>query len=98
MKMGIKVMVHEITHMFGVKHCIYYDCCMNGSNHYDEFKARTLLLCPVCLRKLQASIKFDILQRYKALLKTCQSKKFLNDYAPAYAKLISDIEASCPQK
>jgi archaemetzincin len=27
------VMSHEITHMFGVRHCIFYKCLMNGSNH-----------------------------------------------------------------
>lgn len=30
------VMVHEIGHMFGINHCIYYDCNMNGSNSYEE--------------------------------------------------------------
>ena len=26
------IMAHEITHMFGLTHCIYYECLMNGSN------------------------------------------------------------------
>ena len=26
------VVKHEIGHMFGIKHCIYYSCCMNGNN------------------------------------------------------------------
>ncbi|CDW80405.1 phosphomevalonate kinase [Stylonychia lemnae] len=30
------VMVHETAHMFGLKHCIYYNCTMNGSNSYEE--------------------------------------------------------------
>ena len=30
---SMSVMAHEITHMFGVRHCIYYNCLMNGSNH-----------------------------------------------------------------
>ncbi len=30
------VMVHEIGHMFGIRHCIYYNCTMNGSNSYEE--------------------------------------------------------------
>ena len=25
------VMVHEITHLFGLRHCIYYECLMNGT-------------------------------------------------------------------
>lgn len=31
-----KVMTHEIGHMFGIRHCIYYECGMNGSNHIEE--------------------------------------------------------------
>jgi archaemetzincin len=30
------VMVHEIGHMFGMLHCIYYECIMNGFNSYEE--------------------------------------------------------------
>ena len=31
-----KVMLHEIGHMFGLKHCIYYECLLNGCNHIME--------------------------------------------------------------
>jgi archaemetzincin len=58
---SLKVMVHEVTHMFGLKHCIYYSCIMNGSNHLEEGGKKPLELCPVCLRKLQLSLNFDIL-------------------------------------
>jgi archaemetzincin len=30
------VMVHEIGHMFGLEHCTYFECTMNGSNSYEE--------------------------------------------------------------
>jgi archaemetzincin len=30
------VLTHEVTHLFGVKHCVYAQCLMNGSNHIDE--------------------------------------------------------------
>ena len=32
---AVKVMLHEIGHMFGLKHCIYFSCLMQGSMH-DE--------------------------------------------------------------
>jgi len=67
------VMVHEIGHMFGLKHCIFYDCVMNGSNHLEESKKRTFHECPVCLRKLQSAVGFNIVERYKALWETCES-------------------------
>jgi archaemetzincin len=40
---------------------------MNGSNHLEEADARPLHLCPVDLRKLQWSIGFDVVERYRRL-------------------------------
>ncbi len=62
-----KVLVHETAHMFGLTHCIFFRCVMNGSNHLNESDSRPLHLCPVCLRKLQHCIKFDIIDRYTRL-------------------------------
>lgn len=62
-----KVLTHEAGHMFGMEHCIYYDCVMNGSNHLAEADLRTVRLCPVCLRKLQHSTGFDPIKRYREL-------------------------------
>jgi len=63
-----KVLAHEIGHMFSLQHCIFFRCVMNGSNHLQESDARPLSLCPVCLRKLQFSIGFDVVDRYHKLL------------------------------
>ena len=84
----LKICSHEIGHMFGLLHCIYFNCLMNGSNHLDESDGRISELCPVCLRKLQHSIGFDILERYKALL------KFSSMAGPMFAadcKLLADL-------
>ncbi|MFQ6034564.1 MAG: archaemetzincin [Sedimentisphaerales bacterium] len=59
-----KVLAHETGHMFGLTHCIYFQCVLNGSNHLAESDARPVHLCPVCLRKLQHSIGFDVVSRY----------------------------------
>ena len=67
-------LVHEICHTFGLSHCVFYSCLMNGSNSLEEQAKRPLIECPVCLRKLQYSIRFDPLERYKKLLDA--SKKF----------------------
>jgi len=64
-----KVLTHETGHMFGLAHCIYYECVMNGTNHLGETDSRPMHLCPVCLRKLQWSIGFDVAARYEALQK-----------------------------
>jgi archaemetzincin len=63
-----KVLAHETSHMFGIQHCIYFKCLMNGSNHLEESDRRPLHLCPVDLRKLHYSVGFDIKQRYRRLL------------------------------
>jgi archaemetzincin len=67
MERSCKVLAHEMAHMFGLAHCIYYQCLMNGSNHLDETDRQPLHLCPVCLRKLQWNTGFNVLQRYREL-------------------------------
>lgn len=64
-----KVLGHEMGHMFGLRHCVFYECLMDGSNHLGETDARPMHLCPVCLRKLQMGAGFDLLKREEALLK-----------------------------
>jgi len=71
-----KVLVHEIAHMFGISHCIFFKCVLNGSNHLEESDARPMHLCPVCLRKLHFNIQFDVLDRYRQLLRFYQTVDF----------------------
>jgi len=68
----LKVFAHETCHMYGMAHCIYFNCLMNGSNHLGESDSRPLHLCPVCLRKLHAAAKFDPEKRYEKLLDYCR--------------------------
>jgi archaemetzincin len=63
-----KVLSHEMGHMFGLLHCVFYECIMNGSNHLGETDSTPMHLCPVCLRKLQLGSGFDLLKRDKSLL------------------------------
>jgi archaemetzincin len=62
-----KVLSHETGHMFGLAHCIFYECNLNGSNHLAETDSRPMHLCPVCLRKLQMNAGFDLQWREEAL-------------------------------
>ena len=71
-----KVLSHETGHIFGLWHCIYYSCLMNGSNHLAELDRRPLHLCPVCLRKLQHSAGFDALERFRRLQDLCGEAGF----------------------
>ena len=65
---GCKLLVHEICHLLGIDHCIFYDCCMNGSGHLSEDFRQPMHLCPVDLRKLHTLVGFDVLGRYRELL------------------------------
>ncbi|XP_050402937.1 uncharacterized protein LOC126819109 [Patella vulgata] len=63
-----KLVVHEICHILGLAHCIFFDCCMNGSGHLAEDFQQPMHLCPVDLRKLQTLCGFNTVQRYEQLL------------------------------
>ena len=73
---SMKVMAHEIGHMFGMRHCTFVQCGMNGSNHLQESDRRPIHLCPVDLRKLYWSIGFDPVRRYRRLRHTYECLDF----------------------
>jgi len=64
---SLQVMVHEGLHMFGIGHCLYFDCVMNGSNCLEESDEQSLFLCPIDLRKLAYMLHFSVVDRYSAL-------------------------------
>lgn len=61
---SLKVMLHEVGHIFGLAHCTYYFCLLNGANNLEETDAHPVHLCPVCLRKIHSSLEFDVERRY----------------------------------
>ncbi|MCJ8331802.1 MAG: hypothetical protein HRT89_24760 [Lentisphaeria bacterium] len=71
----IKTATHETGHILGLKHCITYECNMNGSNHMAESDNTPLALCPVCLKKLSWNVNSKPLERYKKLANFCKTNK-----------------------
>ncbi|MFT3867882.1 MAG: archaemetzincin [Nibricoccus sp.] len=69
LKRSCKVLAHETAHMFGLHHCIYFDCLMNGANNLAESDSHPQHLCPVCLRKLHYNVQFNPVTRYEELNK-----------------------------
>jgi archaemetzincin len=65
----IRVLTHEVCHMLGMQHCVYARCLMNGSADVAEGDRRPLHLCPVDLRKLQWALGFNVVERYRELLR-----------------------------
>lgn len=76
-------MTHEIGHMFGIRHCQWLSCVMQGSNHLEESDRRPLDFCPICLRKLQVSVGFNIADRYKVHLKAYRMSCMMVKKKPA---------------
>lgn len=92
---SLKTLLHEIGHMFGLKHCTWYNCLMRGNNGEGvERQPNHLHLCPVCLRKLHWNIGFDIPTRYGRLLDIFQKyEKAYPDFAHDCAFLQHRLEA-----
>jgi archaemetzincin len=68
LRRGLKVLVHEIGHVFGLAHCLHFRCAMNGIADLPELDRLPLHLCPVCLRKLQLVTDLDPRATYRSLL------------------------------
>lgn len=70
----LQTLTHEIGHILGLRHCQWLACLMQGSNHLEESDRRPLNVCPICLRKLQSAIGFNIVERYKVSGKGCKAE------------------------
>lgn len=79
LRRSCKVLAHEAGHIFGLAHCVYFSCLMNGSNNLAESDRRPLHLCPVCLRKLQWSISFDVVERYASLERVTRQANLIDE-------------------
>jgi archaemetzincin len=90
LRRSMKVLTHETGHMFGLAHCIHFSCVMNGSNHLQESDHRPLHLCPACLRKVQLSVGFDAVKRYRDLASFDKEAGFA-DEAGWLAKRLAEI-------
>jgi archaemetzincin len=97
LRRSCKVLVHETAHMFGIEHCIWYRYLMNGSNHLAEPMHARYTLCPVDLRKLQVSVEFDPLERYRRLAQFDRQAGF-DDEVSWLEKRIRFITSTTPEQ
>ncbi len=80
----LKTSSHEIGHMFGLSHCVYANCVMNGSNSLVETDSRTLRLCSLCQEKLHSNISYDNEKRLNELLHFLQENNLDEEYKILY--------------
>ena len=70
----LQVAVHETGHMFGIRHCTAYECCMNGSNNLAESDRAPLFFCAECEPKIWWACSIHPAARAKEL--AAMAKRF----------------------
>jgi archaemetzincin len=64
----LRVLAHEVGHMFGLRHCFHFECLMNPTAGVEDLDRLPLHLCPVCLRKLWSVTGMSIVGRWEQLV------------------------------
>ena len=67
-----KTASHELGHCFGIDHCTYYACVMQGTANVAEDSRQPPYLCPVDLAKVLKATDAQEKEHYGALLKFCE--------------------------
>lgn len=68
--------VHETGHQFGLRHCIRWECLMNGSNHLAESDASPPWMCHECEAKVAWSLGGDPVLRLRRLAAFAKANGF----------------------
>lgn len=71
---------HEVGHCFGIDHCSYYACCMQGTASICEDARQPPYLCPVDQAKLLYVTELPEDQRNQALLSFCERPEFIETH------------------
>ncbi|KAF8918100.1 hypothetical protein CPB85DRAFT_1282521 [Mucidula mucida] len=70
-----KTASHELGHCFGMDHCVYYACIMQGTASLVEDARQPPYLCPVDLSKLLHAAGCSKDKHYASLLEFCDRHK-----------------------
>jgi archaemetzincin len=63
----MKLATHELGHIFGFRHCVHYECIMNGSNSLEETDRKPFYLCPYDLLKVSQGLSIEEAYRFDKL-------------------------------
>jgi archaemetzincin len=83
----MKIAVHEIGHMFSMRHCTKYECVMSGSNHVGETDRRPIDACPECMAKICWMMKQKPADRYSRLVEFTKKQRLSNELGDFTKKL-----------
>jgi len=86
LKRACRLLVHELGHLYGVGHCTFFSCLMNGSGHLSEDFSQPLHLCPVDLKKIMFRLKMDPIRHYRSLV------NFYGKHETTFADEIAQIK------
>ncbi|KAK1054415.1 hypothetical protein LTS16_000058 [Friedmanniomyces endolithicus] len=67
-----KTAMHELGHCFGIDHCTYYACIMQGTAGLSEDARQPPYVCPVDTAKLLTATAADEKDWLRALLEFCE--------------------------
>ena len=81
----IKLVLHEIGHLFYLPHCVLFRCLMNGINNDAELDAIPMELCPECIAKYVLLSGCCPKQRFIGLSKYWNKHNMKAEAARAYA-------------
>ena len=90
---------HELGHCFGIAHCSYYACSMQGTASICEDARQPPYLCPVDLAKVLHVTSSTESERYHALLSFCErpGMKSTHFFAPFAAWIRARLYESAGQ-
>lgn len=80
-----KTAAHEVGHCFGMDHCVYYACAMQGTASLAEDARQPPYLCPVDLVKMLNATGADAIQRYQAIQAYCSKHPHIQLFAAFHA-------------
>lgn len=70
-----KTASHELGHCFGMDHCVYYACIMQGTTSLAEDARQPPYCCPVDQTKVLAATGSSLDAQYQALKHFCDQRK-----------------------
>ena len=76
----LKIITHEIGHMYNIDHCIDFNCLMCGFGCTSELENWSMTMCPNCINKLYLVSRFDVSKRHRELMNFYLEHDMTNEY------------------